>query len=79
MYSPGVPPPVRGQGFLGPGQSVAIITPGAGGYGGGYGYNNANIGFSCKVNYRGQVVDLNLYRQNNGYNNYNGYRGYRGY
>jgi N-methylhydantoinase B len=33
VYSPGVPPPVRGQGFLGPGQSVAIITPGAGGYG----------------------------------------------
>jgi N-methylhydantoinase B len=32
-YSPGVPPPVRAQGFLGPGQSVAIITPGAGGYG----------------------------------------------
>jgi N-methylhydantoinase B len=24
---------VRAQGFLGPGQSVAIITPGAGGYG----------------------------------------------
>ena len=33
VYSPGVPPPVRAQGFLGPGQSVAIITPGAGGYG----------------------------------------------
>jgi N-methylhydantoinase B len=32
-YSPGVAPPVRAQGFLGPGQSVAIITPGAGGYG----------------------------------------------
>jgi N-methylhydantoinase B len=31
--SPGVAPPVRAQGFLGPGQSVAIITPGAGGYG----------------------------------------------
>ena len=29
----GVPPPVRRQGFLGPGQSVAIVTPGAGGYG----------------------------------------------
>jgi N-methylhydantoinase B/oxoprolinase/acetone carboxylase alpha subunit len=24
---------VRAQGFLGPGQSVTIITPGAGGYG----------------------------------------------
>jgi N-methylhydantoinase B len=32
-YSPGVPPPVRAQGVLGPGQSVAIVTPGAGGYG----------------------------------------------
>jgi N-methylhydantoinase B len=32
-YSPGVPAPVRAQGFLGPGQSVAIATPGAGGYG----------------------------------------------
>jgi N-methylhydantoinase B len=33
VYSPGVPPPVRAQGFLGPGQSVSIVTPGAGGYG----------------------------------------------
>ena len=33
VYSPGVAPPVRAQGFLGPGQSVTIITPGAGGYG----------------------------------------------
>jgi N-methylhydantoinase B len=33
VYSPGVPPPVGAQGVLGPGQSVAIITPGAGGYG----------------------------------------------
>ena len=32
-YSPGVAPPVRAQGFLEPGQSVTIITPGAGGYG----------------------------------------------
>jgi N-methylhydantoinase B len=32
-YSPGVEPPVRAQGFLRPGQSVTIITPGAGGYG----------------------------------------------
>ena len=32
-YSPGVEPPVKAQGFLRPGQSVAIITPGAGGYG----------------------------------------------
>jgi len=33
ISSPGVPPPVRGQGLLDPAQSVAIITPGAGGYG----------------------------------------------
>ena len=32
-YGPGVEPPVRAQGFLKPGQTVAIITPGAGGYG----------------------------------------------
>src|SRR5262249_32678747 len=33
VYSEGVEPPVRAQGFLKPGQSVTIITPGAGGYG----------------------------------------------
>src|SRR5262245_1672764 len=33
VYSPGVEPPVRAQGFLKAGQSVSIITPGAGGYG----------------------------------------------
>jgi N-methylhydantoinase B len=33
VYGPGVVPPLRAQGFLQPGQSVAIITPGAGGYG----------------------------------------------
>ncbi len=33
VYSPGVAPPVRAQGFLESGQSVTIITPGAGGYG----------------------------------------------
>ena len=32
-YSPGVAPPVRAQTFLASGQSVAIVTPGAGGYG----------------------------------------------
>jgi N-methylhydantoinase B len=32
-YSAGVDPPVRAQTFLKPGQSVAIFTPGAGGYG----------------------------------------------
>lgn len=45
-----------------------------GGYGGGYGYNDANIRFSCKVDYRGRIVDLDFNRQNYGYNNY--YRGY---
>ena len=44
-----------------------------GGYGG-YGYNDGNVGFSCKVDYRGRVVDLDFYRQNYGYNGY--YRGY---
>jgi N-methylhydantoinase B len=33
LYSPGVEPPVKAQVFLKPGQSVTIITPGAGGYG----------------------------------------------
>ena len=32
-FAPGAQPPVRAQGFLKPGQWVAIITPGAGGYG----------------------------------------------
>ena len=32
-FAPGVQPPVRGQGFLKPGEWVAIMTPGAGGYG----------------------------------------------
>ena len=32
-YSPGVEPPVRAQGLLRHGESVTIITPGAGGYG----------------------------------------------
>jgi hypothetical protein len=44
-----------------------------GGYGG-YGYNNGNLTFSCKVDYRGRIVDLDFNRQNYGYNNY--YRGY---
>src|SRR5262245_16531649 len=33
VYSPGVAPPVGAQTFLAPGQSVSIVTPGAGGYG----------------------------------------------
>ena len=56
-----------------------VATSGAGsGYGGygGYGYNNANadLRFSCKVDYRGRITDLDLDRSrysNNGY-----YRGY---
>ena len=44
----------------------------------GYGYNNAHIGFSCKVDYRGRITDLDLDLNSYGYNNYNnGY--YRGY
>ena len=41
---------------------------------GGYGYNNAapNLSFSCKVDYRGRIVDLDLNR--GGYGGY--YRGY---
>jgi hypothetical protein len=45
-------------------------TGGYGGYGGGSG----NIAFSCKVDYRGRIVDLDFNRQNYGYNQY--YRGY---
>jgi N-methylhydantoinase B len=33
VYSDGVEPPVKAQAVLGPGQSVSIVTPGAGGYG----------------------------------------------
>ena len=46
-----------------------------GGYGG-YGYNNANanIAFSCKVDYRGRITDIDFNRQSYGYNQY--YRGY---
>ena len=42
-----------------------------------YGYNNgaADLGFSCKVDYRGRITDIDLDRRNYGYNN--GY--YRGY
>jgi hypothetical protein len=49
---------------------------GYGGYGGygGSGYDNANVAFSCRVDYRGRVVDIDFHRQNYGYNPY--YRGY---
>ncbi len=62
-------------------RGVAASNSGyGGGYSGGYGgYGNAygaqaDLSFSCKVDFRGQVVDLDLDRRNVGYNN--GYRGY---
>ena len=50
--------------------------------GGGYGYGNgydaqADLSFSCKVDYRGRVFDIDLDRRNTGYGYNNGY--YRGY
>lgn len=61
------------------GLRVRGVASAGGNYGGGYGYNNAgaNLTFSCKVNYNGRITDIDLDRQNYGYNNYNGYR--RGY
>ena len=49
----------------------------SGGYG--YGYNNggADLSFSCKVDYRGRIVDLDFDRRYNQYGYNNGY--YRGY
>ena len=47
---------------------------------GGYGYNHgaADLSFSCKVDYRGRIVDLDINRSGYGYDGYNqGY--YRGY
>ncbi len=46
--------------------------------GGGYGYGNgygaqADLSFSCKVDYRGRVVDLDLDRRNNHHGYYRGY------
>ncbi len=46
--------------------------------GGGYGYGNgygaqADLSFSCKVDYRGRVVDLALDRRNNHHGYYRGY------
>lgn len=41
----------------------------------GYGYNNAgaDLSFSCKVDYRGRIVDLDLDRRGNSYGYYRGY------
>ena len=56
-------------------RGVASSSSGnGGGYGGGYGAQ-ADLSFSCKVDYRGRIVDLDLDRRYAGYNN--GY--YRGY
>jgi hypothetical protein len=53
-----------------------VTTSGAnyGGYGSYGGYGNGNLTFSCKVDYRGRIVDLDFNRPNYGYNGY--YRGY---
>mgnify|MGYP003298215897 CR=1 FL=1 len=63
-----------GYGGYGTGISVGYGSS-YGGYGG-YGYNNANanIAFSCKVDYRGRITDIDFNRQSYGYNQY--YRGY---
>ena len=49
-------------------------------YGGyGYGYNNsgaADLSFSCRVDYRGRVVDVDLDRRYNSYGYDSYYRGY---
>ena len=45
------------------------------GRGYGYGYNNgaADLSFSCKVDYRGRIVDLDLDRRGVNYGYYRGY------
>lgn len=55
-----------------------LASSGSGGYGG-YGYNSgqADLSFSCKVDYRGRIVDLDLDRRYDRYGYNNGY--YRGY
>ncbi len=58
------------------GVRVRGVASSGGGYGGGYGYNQgygqADLSFSCKVDYRGRVTDVDLDRRNTSY----GYRGY---
>ena len=60
-----------------------VATSGSRGSYGGYGYNNASadLSFSCKVDYRGRITDLDLDRRNNAYGYNNGYNNgyYRGY
>jgi hypothetical protein len=45
---------------------------------GGYGYNNAaaDLSFSCKVDYRGRITDLDFGRRVQSYGYNYGYRGY---
>jgi len=56
-----------------------VATSGARGGYGGYGYNNggADLSFSCKVDYRGRISDIDLDRRGASYGYNNGY--YRGY
>ncbi len=49
----------------------------SGSYGRSYGYNNADLSFSCKVDYRGRITDVDLDRRGVSYGYNNGY--YRGY
>jgi hypothetical protein len=52
-----------------------VATSGGGGGYGGYNNGSADLGFSCKVDYRGRIVDLDFNRRGVSYG-YNGYRGY---
>jgi len=55
------------------GLRVRGVATSGGGYG--YGYNNgaADLSFSCKVDYRGRIVDLDLDRRGVNYGYYRGY------
>jgi hypothetical protein len=56
-------------------RSSGIRVRGVAASGAGYGgYGSGNLTFSCKVDYRGRITDLDFNRQNYGYNGY--YRGY---
>ena len=51
-----------------------VATSGArGGYGYGYNSGAADLSFSCKVDYRGRIVDLDLDRRGPSYGYYRGY------
>lgn len=50
-----------------------VATSGSG-YRGGYGYNTAaDLSFSCKVDYRGRITDVDLNRRRVNYGYYRGY------